>query len=487
MNYVEKKVSVKVALLNILIIIVSVGLGTGLYKIPLDMAFTLAITLITLVVIKTNGYSAKEILDLFFAGAGKSVGIMILMMAIGAVIGSWLISGIVPTFIYYGLKFISPTYFLVSGFLLLCVMSFFIGSSYATAGTVGVALMGMGYGMGFDPAVTAGMVLSGSVFGNKISPFAETTNLCIAVTGVDLMDHIKSMLYSVVPIFLLSAVIYTYMGFSYAHGSVVDQSNIDLITGTMAKNFTINPFLLIVPILTVVLIVKRTPPVIALLLATLAGALAGVIFQPHYDVKAIFNAISKGFLIKSGVPQVDQLLNRGGIASFMGIVENIFFLMGVSHILQKTGTVEAILSKANYLIRGSKSLIITNLFTGLLVDCVTGSQYLAIILPGELFKPMYQKYQIQLRVLTRTLEDSGTIFAFLIPWSLNAIGIGAIIGMPVSEFYIYAYQLWFSPIIAIFFALTGIAVWKEKGNGAGDGVQGNLEVMPQAVLETSNK
>lgn len=204
------------------------------------------------------------------------------------------------------------------------------------------------------------------------------------------------------------------------------------------------------------------PPVLALLLATLAGALVGLAFQPNYDLKAIFTSISKGFQINSGVARVDSLLNRGGIASFMGIVENVFFLMGASEILQRTGTTTAILEKVSRIIRGSTTLVISNLLTGLVVDGVTGSQYLAIMLPGEMFKPIYQKLRVKLTVLSRTLEDSGTIFAFLIPWSLNAIGMGGILGVPVSESYIYAFQLWFSPLVCILFAITGIAIWKEE-------------------------
>lgn len=461
MSSTQKTVSFSIAIVNILIIVLSVGVGNGIYKLPLDTSFMIAITAISLVVISTTGYKMQDLLDWFIDGGKKAVGVNILLMGVGAVIGAWMVSGIVPTLIYYGLKLISPTYFLVSGFLFLCLISFFIGSAYATAGTVGVALMSIGYGMGFPPALTAGMVMSGAVFGNKISPFADTTNMCIAVTGVDLMEHIKSMCYSVIPIFLASAAIYTYLGFSFAQESL-DQSNITVILEAMTQHFTINPLLLLVPALTIVLILRKIPPILALLLATLVGALMAVVFQPQYDLKTIFTSISKGFQINSGIARVDSLLNRGGIASFMSIVENVFFLMGASEILQRTGSTTAILEKASTVIRGSTSLVIANLCTGLVVDGITGSQYLAIMLPGEMFKPIYQKLKVKLTVLSRTLEDSGTIFAFLIPWSLNAIGMGAILGVPVSESYIYAFQLWFSPIVCIFFAITGIAIWKEN-------------------------
>jgi NhaC family Na+:H+ antiporter len=454
-----KQVSLGVALLIIAIIMLALAVGVGKFKIPTDMAFVLALTAITLVCMAV-GFTLKQVQEFFFDGCKKSVTVAVLIMTVGMVIGSWIVSGVVPSLIFYGLKFISPHFFLVTGFLLLCTVSLFIGSTYATAGTIGVALMSIGFGMGYPPALTAGMVVSGSVFGNKISPFADTTNLCIAVTGVDLTDHIKSMLWSVLPVLVASSAIFTYLGMTHAQ-SVLDQSKIDLICNSLSKIFVISPWLLLIPVLTIALIAKRVPAVISLIVAALIGAVVGLLFQPKYGVQDIFAAISKGFTVKSGVPQVDSLLNRGGIASMMPIVTLIIFVLGLCEILQRVGVVNAILDKVTFFIRGTASLVLTTLATALAVDALTGSQYLSIILPGEMLKTAYEKARIKLNVLSRTLEDGGTIFSYLVPWSTPSLVVAGILGLPVRESFPYSYQLWLTPILAAFYGITGIAIWKE--------------------------
>jgi len=453
-----KSVTLNKALLMLLCIVVILSAGNVILKIPTEISFVLTIVAISLVAL-SSGFTLKELQGFFVEGCRESLIVVLIMMSVGMVIGSWIVSGIVPSIIYYGLKFISPSFFLVSGFLLLCLVSFFIGSSFATAGTLGVAFMGIGYGMGIPPAMTAGMVISGSLFGNKISPFADTTNLCLAVAKVELVDHIKSMLYSVVPILVISTAIYTYLGFGFVQESL-DQSKLDLITTTLGQRFIINPFFLIVPILTIILAIRRMPPVIALLLAALIGVVVALIWQP-YDATTIFKALSSGFLIKSGVPQVDALLNRGGISSMTSIITLVIFILGFGQILQKTGVVNVLLDKVQGVIRGSTSLVITTLITGLLTDMLTASQYMSILLPGQMLRPAYERLNIRMTVLSRTLEDGGTMFSYIVPWSVTALYLSGVLGLPVIEMVPYAYQAWLTPFLTVFYAITGIAIWKE--------------------------
>jgi len=454
-----KKVSFNIAMLNILLIVAIVAVGNGYLRMPLDMMLIFTLTSISVVVMITNRYAATDLLQTVVDGGKNALSVSLLLMAIGAVIGAWIISGIVPTIIYYGLMYISPAYFLVGGFLILCALSFFTGSTYASSGTVGVALMSIGAGMGYPAVLTAGMVVSGSVFGNKVSPFADTSNLAASTVGVDLMDHIKSMCYTVLPVFFISAGLYTYLGMEYAKGSI-DIANIAKFADAMTKNFNINPLLLIVPVLTVILIMRKMPATIVLLLATLAGIVIALAYQP-YDIKAIIGACSSGFKIKSGVAQVDMLLNRGGIASMLAIVELCILLLALSEILQKTGTIEQVLSKIEKVVKGTRSLVLTTLLSGASIDLVTGSQYLSIILNGTMFKSLYEKYKVKRNVLSRCVEDSGMIFSYMVPWSTPAIVVGTFIGVPISESLPYAFQCWLTPIVAIFYAVTGIAVWKE--------------------------
>jgi NhaC family Na+:H+ antiporter len=458
MEDTQKKVSFNVAVLNVSIVIVVVAVGNGYLRMPLDMMLIFTITAISLVVMVSNRYTPVEMLQTVVDGGKSAIFVSVLLMAIGAVIGSWIVSGIVPAIIYYGLVYISPAFFLVSGFLTLCALSFFTGSTYASSGTVGVALMSIGYGMGYPAALTGGMVVSGSVFGNKVSPFADTSNLAAATVGVELMDHVKSMCYTVLPVCFASAGIYTYLGMEFAKGAL-DASKTAAFADAMTANFTINPLLLLVPVFTVVLIMRKMSPIIVLLLATLAGIAIALFIQP-YDIKEIIGAASSGFKIKSGIAQVDMLLNRGGISSMLSVVEIVILLLALAEVLQKTGTVERILAKVEGIVTGTKSLVAASLVSGASIDLATGSQYLSIILNGTMFKSLYEKFRVKPCVLSRCVEDSGMIFSYMVPWSTPAIVVGTFIGVPISDSLPYAYQCWLTPIIAMFYALTGIAVWR---------------------------
>ncbi|MGE7687377.1 Na+/H+ antiporter NhaC [Peribacillus simplex] len=462
MNEVEKKVSLKVALLTILVLITVLSIGNGILKLPTDIVFIVATIAISIVLL-TQGFKGKELQEYFVDGCKKSLLVVLILMSVGMVIGSWIVSGIVPSIIFYGLKLLSPTVFLVSGFLILCVTSFFIGSAYASAGTLGVAFMGIGYGMGIPPALTAGMVVSGAIFGNKISPFADTTNLAVAVTGVELTSHIRSMLYSVLPILVISTILYGIQGMKFSHNTL-DVTKIDLITDTLSKHFVISPFLLLVPVLTILLAAKKVPPLIALLISALGGVVAAALIQTNYDINTIFTALSKGFQIQTGVEQVDNLLNRGGIANMMPTVTLSILILGFGEILQRTGIVSAILGSIKNTIKSARSLVLTTLFSGLVTDMLTASQYMSIILPGQMFKSAYKKHNVSLTVLSRTLEDGGTMFSYLVPWSLTAIYLSGVLGVSTLDFFPYAYQAVLTPILAIIYAITGFAIFKEKGN-----------------------
>ncbi len=247
----------------------------------------------------------------------------------------------------------------------------------------------------------------------------------------------------------------------FAQGSL-DYAKIELIRTTLEKNFLLSPWLMLVPVLAVFLIVKKLSPEIALTISALTAVIIAVMVRP-ITAKDAFTCLANGFSIKTGVSQVDSLLNRGGISSMVMIAAQLFFIMGMCEILQYIGVVNIVLERVLKFVRGVGSLIATTLFLGLAVDALAGSQYLAVIVPGQMMKPVFEKAKIKLNVLSRTLEDSGTIFAYLLPWSISAIGLGAIIGVSVADSYIYSYQLWFSPFVALFYGFTGIAVWKEEG------------------------
>ena len=450
----EKKVSVGVALLSMLALALVLIGGFVVLELNTHVVFLLAILVIGIIAL-LNGFTKEELQDFFIEGCKGAV-------LVGTVIGSWIVSGVVPTIIYYGLEILSPKVFLVFGFFICCIISFFVGSSYSAIATIGVAFMGIGLGLNINPGLTAGMIVSGAIFGDKMSPFSDTTNLSPAVAGTDIFKHINSMLYTTVPATVITAVIYTVIGFNI-DGNTLDTSIIEGINNTLEENFNINPLLLIVPLLTIILAVMKMPPLIALLLGAAAGIVAAFIFQgEHYTYQTILNSLGSGFSMESGNADVDRLLNRGGILGMMSTSSLALLALGLGEMLQRMGVLSVVLSKMEVLIKSPRSLVITTLGTCLLTTVLTASQYIAILLPGQVMKDAYTKLGVQKRVLSRTLEDGGTIFTFLIPWSTTGIYVSGVLGVAVTAYAPYAFLAILCPLIAVFYALTGIAIFKES-------------------------
>lgn len=457
----EKRVSLKVALICMLLLALVLIGGFAVFKISTHVVFLLAILLVGIVGL-CSGFKVNEIETYFVDGGKNAVLVALILMTVGTVVGSWIVSGIVPTIIYYGLDMLSPSVFLVTGFFMECIISFFVGSSYSAIATLGVAFMGIGLGLGIDPGLTAGMVVSGAIFGDKMSPFSDTTNLAPAVAGTTIFRHINSMLYTTVPATIVTAILFGVIGMSSVSGEL-DTTAIQNINNALRANFNINPVLLIVPMFTIIIAIKKVPPLIALLLGALAGTAAAFLFQGgFYDFKTIMNALGTGFTIDSGVAEVDKLLNRGGMMGMMGTSSLALLALGLGEMLQRMGVLAVVLEKMDRFVRTPRSLVITTLATCLLTICLTASQYIAILLPGQVMKNAYTRLGIEKRVLSRTLEDGGTIFAFLIPWSTTGIYVTGVLGVPVSEYVPYTFIAFLCPLMAIFYAMTGIAIFKEK-------------------------
>ena len=324
----EKKVSVKVALLSMAVLALILVGGFVVLQISTHVVFLMAILAIGIIALFC-GFTKEDLEGFFVDGCKGAVLVALILMTVGTVIGSWVVSGIVPTIIYYGLEILSPKVFLVVGFFICCIISFFTGSSYSAIATLGVALMGIGLGLNINPGITAGMVVSGSIFGDKMSPFSDTTNLAPAVAGTDIFKHINSMLYTTVPATAISALLYAVVGMNHGSGEL-DMEIINDINQTLKANFNINPLLLIVPLFTIVLAVMKMPPLMALLMGAIAGTVAAFIFQTdHYNYQVILNALGDGFSIESGNADVDRLLNRGGIMGMMSTVSLALLALGL--------------------------------------------------------------------------------------------------------------------------------------------------------------
>ena len=368
----EKKVSVGMAVVAMIVLALVLIGGFIVLQISTHVVFLLAILAMGIIAL-LSGFTKEDLQEFFVDGCKGAVLVALILMTVGTVIGSWIVSGIVPTIIYYGLEILSPKVFLVFGFFICCIITFFVGSSYSAIATLGVAFMGIGLGMNINPGLTAGMVVSGAIFGDKMSPFSDTTNLAPAVAGTDIFKHINSMLYTTVPATLLTAVIYTVIGFNISENSM-DASVIEGINSTLKENFNINPLLLIVPLFTIILALLKMPPLIALLLGAVAGTVAAFIFQTeHYDYQVILNALGNGFSMESGNADVDRLLNRGGIMGMMSTSSLALLALGLGEMLQRMGVLSVVLKKMEVFIRSSRSLVLTTLGTCLITTILTAS------------------------------------------------------------------------------------------------------------------
>ena len=413
------------------------------------------------VVALLHGYSLKDVEDYFLDGCRGAVMPAMILMVVGAVIGSWIVSGIVPTIIYYGLGFLTPSTFLVAGFAMCCLISFFTGSSYTAISTIGIALLGIGMGLEVNPAITAGMIVSGSLFGDKLSPFSDSTNMAAAAAGTDVFDHVYSMLWTTIPAVIISAILYFVIGLKHA-GNAMDMTAIENIRTTIAANFNITPIVLIIPILTIFMTIKKVPPIMALTISAIAGIVFAFIFQPQFTFKTIMDSLGSGFSINTEIADVNKLLSRGGMMNMMGAVCLTFLVLGMGQILQRIGVMDAVLGKLAAAVNTPRALVITTLGACLLTTMVCASQYVAIVLPGQVMQPAYTRLGVKKRVLSRTLEDGGTIFCFLLPWTTSGVYVPGVLGVPVLSYAPYAFFCLACPILCIVYAIIDFAIFKEE-------------------------
>lgn len=408
-----------------------------------------------------KGFSPKEVEDFFILGIKTSAPVIAILVAVGLMIGTWITSGVIPSIIYYGLKLIRPDLFLLVTFLVCSISSVFVGSSYSSIATMGVAFIGIGMGLGVNPAMTAGAAVSGAVFGDKMSPFSDTTNLAPALSGTDLFSHIKAMLWTSGPAFLICCVLYFILGTKVIAGGETDLSQVEEISAALMTNFNISPILLLLPVLTIFLAIIKVSPVTALVIGAVSALLFGVVLQNgHITLNQLVLSLASGYSGDSGIAQVDKLLNRGGVSSMMGTVTTTMFCLCMGEMMQQLGVLRAIVGTIERFANSARKIVVSTLGCTLLTNMITGSQYMSLVLPGELFAGIYKKAGIQPYVLSRTLEDGGTVLNFIVPWAAGAVYAGGVLGLAPIEYVPWCFFPMLSPLIALIYGITGFAIFK---------------------------
>lgn len=401
---------------------------------------------------------------------------ILILLLIGALAGAWMISGIVPAMIYYGLKILNPTILLFAACIVCALVSLATGSSWTTIATVGLALIGIGKALGMSEGIIAGAIISGAYFGDKMSPLSDTTNLAPAMAGTDLFTHIRYMAITTVPTLVITLLIFLAIGFTYSSGNEIQ--DVEPILTALSSTFNINLWLFIVPIIVIVLIVKKVPAIPALLAGSLLGILCAVIFQPNifHEISGITDNPLKSTYIASmkalytnvnvvtGNAIVDELLSTGGMAGMLGTIWLILSAMVFGGIMDASGMLKRITEVIISIVNSTGSLITSTAATCVFFNITASDQYLAIVVPGKMFEKIYKDKGLAPENLSRTLEDAGTVTSVLIPWNTCGAAQSNVLGVATWAYLPYCFFNIISPFMTVFFAYAGIKIAKLKGD-----------------------
>ncbi|MFP2994990.1 Na+/H+ antiporter NhaC [Spongiivirga sp. MCCC 1A20706] len=416
-----------------------------------------------------NKVSYKKMVEEVAENVRSTTGALLILLLVGALAGTWLISGIIPSMIYYGLQILSPTYFLVACVLICALISIATGSSWTTSATVGIALIGIGDTLGISLGMTAGAVISGAYFGDKLSPLSDTTNLAPAMAGGELFSHIKYMTYTTVPTITVTLIIFLIIGLNIETSGTPDISD-KLIA--MDAAFNISPWLFLVPIMVIILIVRKTPPLIALLMGTLLGAVTAIIAQPdivlniaeakNLDFNAAYKGVMKAITVDTSVEtssaELNDLFSSGGMSGMLGTIWLIICAMVFGGVMDAIGALSRISKALLSLATTTFGLFASTVASCLALNVTASDQYLALVVPGKMFSKAYRDRGLAPENLSRTLEDSGTVTSVLIPWNTCGAYQSGVLGVPVADYFFYAIFNWLSPFMTLLFAALNIKI-----------------------------
>ena len=399
----------------------------------------------------------------------STAGAILILLMVGALAGTWLVSGIIPTMIYYGLQILNPSIFLAACVVICAIISVATGSSWTTSATVGIALIGIANALGISLGMTAGAILSGAYFGDKLSPLSDTTNLAPAMAGTDLFTHIQYMLFTTVPTVSITLIVFIIIGLNIETSGTADTS---AILASIDDAFTISPWLFVVPAIVIFMIIKKTPPLIALLIGTILGGIAALIFQPEIiaglggsesltfesGYKGIMNAITVDTAIETTNENLNDLFAASGMAGMLGTIWLILCAMTFGGVMDAIGALSRISAFMLNLFESTFGLFASTVATCIGLNATASDQYLAIVVPGKMYAKAYKDKGLAPENLSRTLEDSGTVTSVLVPYNTCGAYQSGVLGVSVADYFVYAIFNWLSPFMTLIFAAFRIKI-----------------------------
>lgn len=455
------------ALIIMLASAATIFLGALLVKSPtvvnLIVAGLVAMTLAMIWGVKWDDIQ-NDILDL----ARRMFTAILVLIFVGMLIGVWIASGTVPILIYWGLELLTPKFFLIIACLTCSLMSLMTGTSWGTVGTIGIAFMGIAQGLGVPESYTAGAVLVGALFGDKLSPMSDTTVLAPAVSGTDVMSHVKYMLWTTVPSYLISLVFFFVVGLQFDHGSV-ETEEYEQILMSLQENFNLNPILILPPIIVLFLIFKQKPIVPSFAVGIVLGIIFAMIFQ-GYSLVDILTACNSGYARTTEIEVVDTMLCRGGISSMLSSVAIVIAAAIFGAPLKTSGTIDFAVEKIMKVAKTQRSVLLCSYFFHMFLILTIGGYYTTFSMAGPVLQPLYEKYGLDKVNLSRCLEDTGTTFSPLVPWCSNGVYFTSTLGVPYSAYALTTPMCWLCVVFAMIYIITGFKIKqapkKEDGEAA---------------------
>jgi len=437
---------------------------------PTQIVLIIGAAIAAIIAIK-NGHPWADLQTAMIGGISTAMGAILILLAVGSLIGTWLMSGTVPALIYYGLELLDPQYFFVATCLICSIASLATGSSWTVAGTLGVALIGVAMGLSLSPAIAAGAVISGAYFGDKMSPLSDTTNLAPAVAGTDLFTHIRHMTWTTGPSYLIALVLYLVIGLGTDPAS--DTVALEGLMATLDASFNITPIALLPLVVVFFLAMRKVPPLPTILFGALLGGLVAVVLQPEAVLKfadagdlpaglamtkGVWLALADGYVANTGVVEVDDLLTRGGMSSMLVTIWLVIAALAFGAVMEHAGMLARLIQGALKAAKSTGSLITTVVLSCIGINIIAADQYIAIVLPGKMFQAEFKRRNLDPKNLSRTLEDSATLTSALVPWNTCGAYMAATLGVATFAYLPFAFLNLINPLVAIFYGVTGISI-----------------------------
>ncbi|MBM7588251.1 NhaC family Na+:H+ antiporter [Bacillus pakistanensis] len=434
---------------------------TTIFDLPIQLALFISWFIVILLGLRL-GHRYQQLQGAITSGISNGLEAILILIVVGALIGTWIAGGVVPTLIYYGLEFIHPSIFLLATLVTCSITSLATGTSWGTVGTAGIAMMAIGEGMGIPLPLVAGAVLSGAYFGDKLSPLSDSTVLAATMSKVDVIAHVRAMLYLDIPAYIITAILFTIVGFMY-DGKNTDLEKVEFLKAALLENFNIQIWMLIPAIFVILMLALKQPSVPTIAAGALLGTIWAIAFQ-GIDFPIALGTAYNGFSIATGVEFMDNLLNRGGIQGMLGSIVVIIFGLGFGGLLEHLGVLKVIVSKFQNKLTSAGNVTLSTLLVAFLANAFGCAMYVSLILTPKIMEENYDNLNIDRRVLARNSEVGGTLTSGMIPWSDNGIFMAGILGIATFSYVPFMWLSFVSILLAIIYGYTGKYIWYTKND-----------------------